>query len=111
MKSSDCQRRVLIVSSSFTPAMPASVHRARQLGWCLPEAGWEVEVLTPSVQFQRPEWLDEKSAIFFPAQIPCHEVPPPARSWIGKFGAKSMAWRALLPMYRRGRELLASGRF
>lgn len=104
-------KRVLIVTSSFTPAMPASVHRARQLGWCLREAGWDVEVLTPSVEFQRTEWLDDQSSVFFPTDIPCHEVPPPARSWIAKFGAKSMAWRALLPMYRQGCELLASGRF
>jgi hypothetical protein len=104
-------KRVLIVSSSFTPAMPASVHRARQLGWCLRELEWEVEVLTPSIEFQRPEWLDDQSATFFPAQVPCHEVPPPARSWIEKFGAKGIAWRALLPMYHRGCELLASGRF
>ena len=111
MKSPARQRRVLIVSSSFTPAMPASVHRARHLGWCLQAAGWEVEVLTPSVEFQRPDWLDEQSANFFPTHIPCHEVPPPARSYLEKFGAKSMAWRALLPMYRRGSELLATGRF
>jgi hypothetical protein len=103
--------RVLIVTSSFTPAMPANVHRARQLGWCLREAGWEAEVLSPSIEFQRPEWLDDKSAGYFPTHIPSHEVPPPARSWIERFGAKSMAWRAFLPMYQRGCELLATGRF
>ena len=91
--------------------MPASVHRARQLAWTLPAAGWEVEVLTPSLEFQRPEWLDRESAGFFPAHVPCHEVPPPPRSWMQRFGANSMAWRALLPMYRRGSELLATGRF
>jgi hypothetical protein len=111
MKFTDGPHRALIVSSSFTPAMPASVHRARQLGWCLQEAGWEAEVLTPSAEFQRTEWVDEQSAVFFPAHIPCHEVPPPSRSWIEKFGARSMAWRALWPMYHRGCALLASKRF
>ncbi len=104
-------RRVLIVSSSFTPAMPANVHRARHLGWCLQETGWNVEVLAPSAGFQHTKWLDEDATDFFPTHIPCHEVRPPKSKWLENLGAKSMAWRALLPMYRRGCELLASRRY
>lgn len=58
-------RRVLIVVSSYCPAMSASMHRARLLAWSLAECGWQVQILAPSAEFQRPEWMDPKAQAFF----------------------------------------------
>ncbi len=44
--------RVLIVTSTYAPAMIADMHRARHLAWELPKLGWQVEILAPDVSFQ-----------------------------------------------------------
>src|SRR5437773_667343 len=104
-------KRVLIVASSYVPAMPANVHRARMLAWCLGEAGWEAEVLTPGKEFQRPEWLDPDSSALFPSNIPWHEAKPTLTKLFYLLGMPGIAWRALLPLYLEGTRLLARRHF
>ena len=58
-------RRVLIVTSSYAPTMIADMQRVRQLAWELPKLGWEVEVLSPSAEYQPATCVDEDSAGFF----------------------------------------------
>lgn len=104
-------RRVLIVGSSFTPAMPASVHRSRMLAWSIPDAGWQVSVLTAGRAFQRPEWLDDQGAVFFPPHTEVHEVAP-SGDWLwSRLGVGGIGWRAFLPLLQRGRELLREEHF
>ncbi len=104
-------RRVLIVTSSYAPAMIADMQRARQLAWELPALGWEVEVLTPDESFQIPSCLDKDSAGFFNPRTPTTKVPQ-ARSWLFRaLGMGSIGWRALRPMRRSGEQLLSRGRF
>jgi hypothetical protein len=58
-------RRVLIVTSSYAPTMIADMQRVRQLAWELPKLGWEVEILSPSTEYQQATCVDEDSAVFF----------------------------------------------
>jgi hypothetical protein len=104
-------KRVLIVGSSFTPALPASVHRSRLLAWCLPQAGWRVDVLTAGRRFQRPEWMDDEGAVFFPLPSKVHEVRPSHDWFWSRLGVGGIGWRAFLPLLQRGRALLREGRF
>src|SRR6185437_14797266 len=59
------RRRVLIVTSSYAPAMIADMHRARHLAWELPTLGWAVDILAPSASLQAPSYLDHDSSEFF----------------------------------------------
>ena len=91
--------------------MPASVHRSRMLAWSLPDARWQASVLTAGRAFQRPEWLDEQGAVFFPPHTKVHEVAP-SGDWLwSRLGVGGIGWRAFLPLLQRGRELLREGRF
>jgi glycosyltransferase involved in cell wall biosynthesis len=105
------RRRVLIVTSSYAPAMIADMHRARHLAWDLPAAGWDVEILCPGDGYQQPSCMDNDSAEFFTPDAIAHYVPeflPRLFRWLG-FG--SIGWRALLPMLRTGRRLLLKRQF
>jgi hypothetical protein len=105
------RRRVLIVVSSYRPAMLADMQRARALAWELPALGWDVEILTPAPSEVRQDAIEPDADGFFAKDTPVHEV----RVWLAPlFGLVSLgsgAWRMWLPMYRRGRTLLASRRF
>jgi glycosyltransferase involved in cell wall biosynthesis len=81
------------------------------LAWSLPDAGWQVSVLTAGRAFQRPEWLDDQGAVFFPPHTEVHEVAP-SGDWLwSRLGVGGIGWRAFLPLLQRGRELLREGRF
>src|SRR5260370_31283280 len=104
-------RRVLIVTSSYAPAMTADMHRARHLAWELPLLGWEVEILCPDASYQLPLCMDRDSADFFPRGTIVHEVPQ-RLSWLSRaFGFGSIGWRAILPMLVAGSRLLRKRRF
>jgi hypothetical protein len=104
-------RRVLIVTSSYAPAMIADMHRARQLAWELPSQGWNVEILTPDASYQQPSCLDGESGAFFAPGTPVHSVPMHLPRLFKALGFGSIGWRALRPMRRMGDLLLGSGRF
>ena len=66
--------RVLIVTSTYAPAMIADMHRARQLAWELPKLGWQVEILTPDVSYQPASCRDDDSRRHI-GQVPTTEPP------------------------------------
>src|ERR1035438_9705391 len=104
-------RRVLIVTSSYAPTMIADMQRVRQLAWELPKLGWEVEVLSPSAEYQPATCVDEDSAGFFSPYSQAHSVP---EMWSGLFriaGIGSIGWRALLPLWSAGKRLLQQRHF
>jgi glycosyltransferase involved in cell wall biosynthesis len=104
-------RRVLIVTSSYAPTMIADMQRARQLAWELPKLGWEVEVLSPSTEYQPAICVDEDSAGFFSPHSHVHCVP---EMWPGLFriaGVGNIGWRALLPLWSAGKRLLQQKHF
>jgi glycosyltransferase involved in cell wall biosynthesis len=109
--SSGPPRRVLVVTGSYAPTMIADMQRARQLAWQLPDAGWEVEILCPGIEYQPPSCNDSDSAEFFSPAVKVHAVPQRAAALFRLFGVGSIGLRALLPLYFAGRKLLAARRF
>lgn len=104
-------RRVLVVTSSYAPTMIADMQRVRQLAWELPKLGWEVEILSPSTEYQPATCVDEDSAGFFSSHSPAHYVP---EMWPGLFriaGVGNIGWRALLPLWSAGKGLLQQRHF
>src|ERR1700761_2530262 len=103
--------RVLIVVSSYRPAMLADMQRARVLAWELPALGWDVEILTPAPREVRQDAIEPDADGFFAKDTRVHEV----RAWLSAlfwpFTSRSGSWRMALPMFWHGRRLLASGRF
>ena len=104
-------RRVLLVTGSYAPTMIADMQRARQLAWQLPEAGWEVEILCPGIDYQPPSCNDADSAEFFSPAAKVHAVPQRAGAFFRFFGIGNIGLRALVPLYFAGRKLLAARRF
>jgi glycosyltransferase involved in cell wall biosynthesis len=104
-------RRVLLVTGSYAPTMIADMQRARQLAWQLPEAGWEVEILCPGIDYQPPSCNDADSANFFSPAAKVHAVPQRAGALFRLFGIGNIGLRALVPLYFAGRKLLAARRF
>jgi hypothetical protein len=102
---------VLFVTSGFPPTILADVHRARMLCYDIGECGWDAEVLTPDESFHLASSVEARSRALRPEGIPVHEVAP-WQAWLFRLlGSRSVGWRALLPLYRRGAALLAQRRF
>src|ERR1035437_8264940 len=99
-------RRVLIVTSSYAPTMIADMQRVRQLAWELPKLGWDVEVLSPSTQYQTAACVDEDSVGFFSPNSQVHFVPEMCPSLFRSAGIGNIGWRALLPLWLVGKRLL-----
>lgn len=105
-------KKVLLVVSSYEPALAASMHRVRMLAWYLRHYGWDFEILSPSISFQQKVWIDPKAHRFFAPNAPVtHAKPMPVTSIVKQFGIRGITWQALLPMYRAGIELLQKGQF
>lgn len=104
-------RRVLIVTSSYAPAMIADMHRARHLAWELPKIGWQVEILSPDGSYQQPSCMDEDGAQFFAPVTVTHYVTGFLSRLFRFLGIGSIGWRALLPMLLAGRKLLREREF
>jgi hypothetical protein len=86
--------------------MIADMQRVRQLAWELPKLGWEVEVLSPSTEYQPVTCVDEDSAGFFSPYPQVQFVP---QIWPALFrlaGIGNIGWRALLPLWLAGKRLL-----
>lgn len=104
-------RRVLIVTSSYAPAIIADMHRARHLSWELPKIGWRVEILSPDGSYQLPSCMDEDGAPFFAPGTVTHYVPGFLPGLFRFLGIGSIGWRALLPMLLAGWGLLRAREF
>lgn len=91
--------------------MLADMQRARALAWELPALGWDVEVLTPAASEVRQDAIEPDADGFFAPAIRVHEV----RAWFPSLfrlvTLGSGMWRMWLPMFWRGRALVASSRF
>jgi hypothetical protein len=105
------RRRVLIVVSSYAPAMIADMHRARQMAWTMPQLGWELEILTPGTEFQREFCLEPDSEDFFPPGTTVHRASPLFRKAFDLLGMRSIGWRAFLPLLIKGFQVLRARRF
>jgi hypothetical protein len=104
-------RRVLIVTSSYAPTMIADMQRVRQLAWELPKLGWEVEVLSPSTEYQPATCVDEDSAAFFPPHSQAYCVPGMQLGIFKVAGIGNVGWRALFPLWSAGKRLLRQKHF
>jgi hypothetical protein len=104
-------KRVLIVVSSYAPAMPANMHRARMLAWYLKDYGWDVELLSPSHEFQQSVWIEPHPAMFFASGIRCWEAPPTFDFLFRLLGMHSVGWRSWFSVYLAGNRLLSAQRF
>jgi hypothetical protein len=105
------KRRVLIVTGSYAPAMIADMQRARQLAWELPKLDWEVEVLSPSTEYQPASCIDEDSSEFFSPYAKAHYVPELWPKLFEFAGIGNIGWRSLLPLWLAGRRLLERTHF
>jgi hypothetical protein len=105
------RRRVLLVVSSYRPAMLADMQRARALAWELPALGWDVEILAPAVDAVRQDAIEPYADGFFAPATLVHQVAVRCQRLFNLVDLGSGVWRLWLPMFWRGRALLASGRF
>lgn len=91
--------------------MLADMHRARMLGWELPRAGWDIEILAPFAAEVRQDAIDADAAAFFAPDVPMQEFPSMVRELFALAGSRSLTWTTLVPAYRKGASLLATGRY
>jgi hypothetical protein len=105
------RRRVLIVVSSYRPAIVADMQRARMLAWELPKLGWDVEILTPAISEVRQDVIEPDPGPFFNPETPVHEVGSVLRPVFRALGSNAPAFRTFFPMCWRGNQLLKTGRF
>jgi hypothetical protein len=107
---SGVNRRVLIVVSTWCPAMLADMQRVRLIGGCLQSCGWEVEILAPDATFQPDYSIEPSAGRFFP-QCKVHFVGAWYPGLFRVLRAGTIGWRASVPVGRKGDELLAAGGF
>jgi len=105
------KRSVLIVTSTYAPAMMADTHRARLLAWEMPQAGWAVDILAPGPEFQHPSCVEGDSDAFFSPAARVHYVAPWCAPFFRLLTVRSIGWRALVPMAVQGLRLLRQQRF
>jgi glycosyltransferase involved in cell wall biosynthesis len=104
-------RRVLIVTGSYAPTMIADMHRVRQLAWTLREFGWDVDILAPDRSYQPPACNDEDGAEFFAPNTRTHYASQYLPWLFRAVGLRSIGGRAIVPMWRAGRNLLKQRRY
>ncbi len=102
--------RVLLVVSTWCPAMLADMQRMRLLSGHFRSCGWEAEILAPDATFQPVYSIEPNPERFFP-DVPVHRVGPWMPGLFRLLRAGTIGWRALVPIWRKGDELLAIGRF
>jgi glycosyltransferase involved in cell wall biosynthesis len=103
-------KKVLVVVSTWKPCMMADMQRARLIAGELPKFGWEAEILTPDADFQTDFSRVQGEGMEFP-DVPVHEVKEWNPGLFKTLGVGNVGLRAAWPMWRRGLELLQSGRF
>ena len=104
-------KRLLIVTSTWQPAMIADMQRARMMCRHLREFGWEPEVLAPDLSHQPPQCIEAEAGRFFDAATPWHAAAPRAARLWDMAGSSTIALRAFAPVLLTGDKLLATGRF
>lgn len=104
-------KKVLIVVSSYAPAMVADMHRARQLAWELPALGWDVEILSPDESYQDPAFVEADATAFFCPETLVHYAPAPNFLLSCLIRSSTIGWRALLPLNKVAKRLFAGGAY
>jgi hypothetical protein len=89
----------------------SDMHRARMLADHLPEVGWDVEVLTTSIDFHQSLWIEPETSVLRPNNVIIHEAKPSYDSLYRTLAMRSANWRALWPLYKLGVHLLRSRKF
>ncbi|HSV36430.1 MAG TPA: glycosyltransferase [Ramlibacter sp.] len=105
------KRRLLIVTSTYAPAVTADMHRARLLAWELPALGWDVEILCPDTAYQLPLTIEDAAAGFFNPDTPVHRAPQRHAALHRLMGLGSIGWRSLLPLHQTAARLFQKQRF
>lgn len=99
--------KVLAISPRVAPTNGADTHRLRLLLNHSETSGWQTEVLAvdaADVVGPVDPWLAEQ----LPADVPVHRV----HAWrLKAWGLNGLSQRSFWPLYRKGGELLATGRF
>ncbi len=90
--------------------MLADMHRMRLLAGHFQSCGWDVEILAPDATFQPDYSIEPEAERFFP-DVLVHWVGPWMPALFRAIRAGTIGWRALVPLGRKGSELLATGRF
>ena len=90
--------------------MLADMQRMRLLAAHFQENGWDVEILAPDASFQPDYSIEPEPERFFP-DVPVHSVGPWMPGLFRAIRAGTIGWRAMVPLARKGNELLATGRF
>ncbi len=96
-----------MVCPRFAPVNAADSHRARLLLPYLEANGWQAEVLAADpgdVPGPHDPWLEDR----LPSAVPVHRV---RAGRISGWGLNGLAQRSFWSLYRKGNELLATGRF
>jgi hypothetical protein len=105
------RRRVLIITSSYRPAMIADMHRARHLAWVLPQVQWDVEILCPDDSYQLNVCLEPDSDSFFAPHTIVHYVSAYLPGVFNCLRMRSIGWRALVPLAKSLRNLLKAKQY
>lgn len=105
------RRRVLIVTSTWQPAMIADMQRARMMCAPLRDFGWEAEVLAPDLSHQPPQCIEADAQRFFDNATVFNAAAPAAESLWDAFGSSTIGLRAAWPVARAGRSLIKRQRF
>jgi len=83
-------KKVLVVVSTWQPAMIADMQRARVMCRHLRECGWEPEVLTPDLSFQPAQCTEANADRFFDSATRVHEVAATGGRWWDALGSTSI---------------------
>jgi hypothetical protein len=98
---------ILAVSPRFAPVDGADTHRLRLLLPHARSAGWSVEVLAVDPQ-DVPAPKDDRLIQRLPPDVQVHRV----RAWpLHGWGLNGLSQRSWIPLWHKGNELLATGRF
>lgn len=104
-------KKVLIVVSTWQPAMIADMQRARVICRHLREWGWEPEVLAPDLSFQPAQCTEVNADGFFDSATTVHEVSAKGGRLWDALGSTSISWRGLWPVLSKGNLLLERGHY
>jgi hypothetical protein len=103
-------RKVLIVSPRFPPVSAPDLHRVRMSLPYFAKYGWEPTVLCTTAE-SSDGVLDPELAATIPHGVRIERVAAWPQRVCRRFGFGHFNYRCLLPLYRRGSQLLASERF
>lgn len=98
-------KKLLILSPYFPPDNTADMHRVRQSLEYYAEMGWEAQVLCVASEFTE-AYKDQSLLQTIPENIPVHSVQAVSPRITRKIGLGSIALRGLIPLYRKGNEII-----